>query len=206
MAANQDDVANLNKLIDEIMRENVEAVEEILSEHQSEAEINMEQETENAEGEEQNIEQRTEKRQRITEPTEDDQAFISDEAHGLWKKVYSDKSFVGERGFGKLISPFSEAIEKRGWGLFYEHKAPGFAAVVREFYANLVGMREDNTVFVRGAFWCTKDKRGLQGERPQTWIEIQKDDGKAKPWKDITPANCRKREMGGHQKRPAPLY
>ena len=54
----------------------------------------MEQETENAEGEEQNIEQRAEKRQRITKPTEDDQAFISDEAHGLWKKVYFDKSFV----------------------------------------------------------------------------------------------------------------
>ena len=125
-------------------------MEEIQSEHQSEAEINMEQEIENAEGEEQNIEKRTEKRQRITEPTEDDQVFISEKAHGLWKKVYYDKSFVGERGFGKLISPFSKAIKKRGWGLFCEHKAPGFAAVVREFYANLVGMREDNTVFVRG--------------------------------------------------------
>ena len=59
---------------------------------------------------------------------------------------------MGERGFGKLISPFSEAIERRDWGLFYEHKAPGFATVVREFYANLVGMREDNTAFVRGVW------------------------------------------------------
>ena len=138
MEANQDNVTNLNRLIDEIMRENVVAVEEIQSEHQSEVEINMEQETK--------------KRQRITEPTEDDQVFISDEAHGLWKKVYYDKSFVGERGFGKLISPFSKAIEKRGWGLFCEHKAPGFEAVVREFYANLVGMREDSIVFVRGVW------------------------------------------------------
>ena len=113
-------------------------MEEIQSEHQSEAEINMEQETK--------------KRQRITEPTEDDQVFISDEAHGLWNKVYYDKSFVGERGFGKLISPFSEAIEKRGWGLFCEHKAPGFTTVVREFYVNLVGMREDSIVFVRGVW------------------------------------------------------
>ena len=152
MAANQDDIANLNKLIDEIMRESVEAVEEVQSEPQSEAEINMEQETENTEGEEQHIEQRAKKRQRITEPTEDDQAFISDEAHGLWKKVYFDKSFMGERGFGKLVSLFSEAIERRGWGLFCEHKAPGFAAMVRESYANLVGMREDNTVFVRGVW------------------------------------------------------
>ena len=114
----------------------------------------MEQETENAKGEEQNIEQRAEKKQRSTEPTEeeatdDDQDFISDEAHELWKKVHFDKSFVGERGFGKLIPPFSEAIERRGWRLFCEHKAPGFPVVVREFYANLVGMREDNTVLVR---------------------------------------------------------
>ena len=94
MAANQDDIANLNKLIDEIMRESVDAVEEVQTKTQSKVEINMEQETENAEGEEQNIEQRVEKRQRITKPTEDDQAFISDEAHGLWKKVYFDKSFV----------------------------------------------------------------------------------------------------------------
>ena len=62
MEANQDDITNLNKLIDEIMRESVEAVEEVQLEPQSEVEINMEQETENTKGEEQNIEQRTEKR------------------------------------------------------------------------------------------------------------------------------------------------
>ena len=35
---------------------------------------------------------------------------------------------MGERGFGKLISPFSEAIVRRSWGLFCEHKAPGFVS------------------------------------------------------------------------------
>ena len=42
MEANQDDVTNLNKLINEIMRENVQAVEEIQSETQPEEEINVE--------------------------------------------------------------------------------------------------------------------------------------------------------------------
>ena len=56
---------------------------------------------------------------------------------------------MGERGFGKLILPFSEVIEKRGWGFFCEHKAPGFFALAREFYANMVGMKEDS-VYVRG--------------------------------------------------------
>ena len=42
MAANQDEVNNLNKLIDEIMRDNVEAVEEVQSENQPAEEVNVE--------------------------------------------------------------------------------------------------------------------------------------------------------------------
>ena len=42
MAANQDEVNNLNKMIDEIMRDNVEAVEEAQSETQPEEEVNAE--------------------------------------------------------------------------------------------------------------------------------------------------------------------
>ena len=57
--------------------------------------------------------------------------------------------FIGERGFNRLISPFQEVIESKGWHLFYEHKAPGFVDVVKEFYANMVGIK-DKTVYVRG--------------------------------------------------------
>ena len=64
-----------------------------------------------------------------------------------------DKEFVFERGFGKLIFAFSEVIEKRGWGFFCEHKAPGFLALAREFYANMVEMRDD-FVYVREVFGC----------------------------------------------------
>ena len=42
MAANQDDITNLNNLIDEIMRESVEAVEEVQLEPQPREEINFE--------------------------------------------------------------------------------------------------------------------------------------------------------------------
>ena len=58
---------------------------------------------------------------------------------------------MGERGFGKPIPPFSEVIEKRGWGFFCEHKAPGFSTLAREFYENRVGMKDDS-VYVR-AVW-----------------------------------------------------
>ena len=61
----------------------------------------------------------------------------------------ANKGFISKRGFGKLVSSFVEIIERKGWKLFYTHKAPGFSALAREFYANMVGMREDS-VYVRG--------------------------------------------------------
>ena len=97
-------------------------------------------------------EERAVTRQRVAEQTEEgeseeDKDFVSTEAKDIWTKVLADKGFVCERGFGKLISHFFEIIEKRGWESFYAHTAPGFSALAREFYANMVGMRED-TVYV----------------------------------------------------------
>ena len=70
----------------------------------------------------------------------------------------SNKEFFCKRGFGKLISPFSEVMKKRGWEFFCEHKAPGFAALAREFYANMVGMKDDS-VYVRGVWVPFGDRR-----------------------------------------------
>ena len=56
--------------------------------------------------------------------------------------------FIGEKGFSKWISPFQEVIGSKGWHLLCEHKASGFIDVVKEFYANMVGMK-DKTVYVR---------------------------------------------------------
>ena len=103
MEANQDEVANINKPIDEIMRENVEAVEEVQSETQPEEEINVEKGNQPEEDE-----------QPEKEATEEEKGFVSKEAQELWNKVMFDKEFVCERGFGKLISPILEVIEKRG--------------------------------------------------------------------------------------------
>ena len=51
----------------------------------------------------------------------------------------------------KRIQPFKELIEQRGWGKFRKHKKSGYAVVVREFYSNLVG-RKENSVYVRGVW------------------------------------------------------
>ena len=82
---------------------------------------------------------------------EEEDEFVSDEAYFNWRKNYAGKGFIGERGFSQLISPFKELIEQRGWGKFCKHQKTGYAAVVREFYSNLVG-RKENTVYVRGVW------------------------------------------------------
>ena len=86
---------------------------------------------------------------RVTEEEIDD--FVSEEAHSNMRKYYANKGFVAERRFKTPITPFKEMIEKRGWGTLCVHRKAGYAAVVREFYSNLVG-RKDNTVYVRGVW------------------------------------------------------
>ena len=85
------------------------------------------------------------------EREEEVEDFVSEEAYSNWKKHYANKGFVAERRFRNPITPFKEMIEQRGWEALYAHQKSGYAAVVREFYSNLVG-RKDNTVFVRGVW------------------------------------------------------
>ena len=62
---------------------------------------------------------------------EEEDEFVSEEAHSLWKEHYAGKGFIGERGFSQLISSFKELIEQRGWGKFCKHYKTGYAAIVR---------------------------------------------------------------------------
>ena len=155
MVDNQNPVPDLNRIINELMSEHCQGVEEVHLEPQSETVTNVEPETQPA-VEESIEEERASKRQKIVrrmeeEETGSDKDFVSEEAKDLWNRLLADKGFVSERGFGKLISPFSELIEKRGWECFCAHTAPGFSALAREFYANMVGMREDS-IYVRGVW------------------------------------------------------
>ena len=117
--------------------------------------MNVEPETQPA-VEEPTEEERAAKRQKIVRRTEEeeiesDKDFVSTEAKDLWNRLLAGKGFVSERGFGKLVSHFSKIIEKIGWECFCAHTAPGFSAMAKEFYANMVGMREDS-VYVRGVW------------------------------------------------------
>ena len=154
MVDNQTPVPDLNRIINELMSEHCQGVEEVHLEPQSEIVTNAEPETQPV-VEEPVEEKRAAKRQktvrRIEEEETESKDFVSTEANDLWNRLLADKGFVSERGFGKLISPFYEIIEKRGWECFCAHTTPGFAALAREFYANMVGMREDS-IYVRGVW------------------------------------------------------
>ena len=65
------------------------------------------------------------------------------------ERSLKDRSFIAERGFKKVISPFTEMLEKRGWQSLGEHKELGYASLVKEFFANMVE-KEGKRVYVRG--------------------------------------------------------
>ena len=118
-----------------------------MEEHaQPEGEVHLEPTEENRLSEQPEVQpvarpQRKKGKERQQEEEEDE--FVSEEAYSIWKNHYAGKGFVRERGFSQLISPFKELIEQIGWGKFCKHKKSGYAEVVREFYSNLVGRKEN---------------------------------------------------------------
>ena len=55
--------------------------------------------------------------------------FVFYRVHAVMEQTLLHKDFIGKRGFNKLIAPFREEIEKRGWSLLCEHKPAGFCWV-----------------------------------------------------------------------------
>ena len=127
------------------------------------------------------LEEESRKRKRRTEETETEQRaekvrnFISDKVAALMEKSLKDIVFIVERGFKKLISPFVEILEKREWQALGEHKEPGCAALVKEFFVNMVE-KEGKRVYVRGH--CI----GFSKERINMLfnLKVQKDGSKFK--------------------------
>ena len=134
------------------MKEHAQPEEEVHLEPTGEVHLETTEENRTSEQPEvQPVERHQKRKGKERRQEEEEDVFVSEEAHSLWKKHYAGKGFIGERGFSQLISPFKELIEQRGWGKFCKHYKTGYAAIVREFYSNLVG-RKDNSVLVRGVW------------------------------------------------------
>ena len=58
-----------------------------------------------------------------------------------------------------MISPFQEVNESKEWHLFYENKALEYVDVVKELYANMVGMK-NKIVYVMGK-WISFNRKQI---------------------------------------------
>ena len=61
------------------------------------------------------------------------------------------KEVCRRKGIQPTHLPVQGIDRAKRWGKFCKHQKSGYAAVVREFYSNLVG-RKENSVFVRGVW------------------------------------------------------
>ena len=91
------------------------------------------------------------------------------------EKSLKERGFITERGFKKLVSPFIEMLEKREWQALGKHKEPGCAAMVKEFFANMVE-EEGKKVNVRG-HWIDFFKESIN---MLFNLKVQKDGSKFK--------------------------
>ena len=151
MAESQSLVPNLNEMIEEYTAGEEEIHLEPQTETTQVAEPEVQKEAQNPAHKERKKKRVEKSRAKQAKKVEDNEAFISDESYSFWKENLSYKGFIRERGFSTFISPFSEITENRGWNLFCNHNPPGYAAVVREFYSNMIDMKED-AVYVRGVW------------------------------------------------------
>ena len=139
MSKQQQLIPNLNEIMEEYAGNEEEATPELQTlatqEERSEESAKTKQPPKESRKRKRNAEEKKTKQGEEEEAKE----FVSNKAFVIIEKTMSQKELIGERGFNKLISPFREVIEKRGWSLLCEHKPAGFAAVVREFYANMGG-------------------------------------------------------------------
>ena len=55
------------------------------------------------------------------------------------------------KGIQSANIPVQRIDRAKSWGKFCKHYKTRYAAIVREFYSNLVG-RKDNSVFVKGVW------------------------------------------------------
>ena len=136
------DSTTLIPILNELMEEYTELENETEQSSYEEAVQVEDREDENEKQEQKGEESRKRKRgadeARTEQMKERAKNFISEKEAALMEGSLKDRGFITKRGFKKVISHFSEMLEKRGWQLLGEHREPGYASLVKEFFANMV--------------------------------------------------------------------
>ena len=139
-------ILNLNEMMEAYTKVEEETIQETQSgEVQEDERVEARGELEPLDEESRKMKREAEAKQR----NERVRILMSNKEAALMEKNLKDRGFIVERGFKRLISPFSEMLEKRGWKSLGEHKAPGCAAWVKEFLP---------------IWWKMKDKRYMLKE------------------------------------------
>ena len=97
---------NLNEVVEAYTKIEEETVQETQS-----GEMQSEERAEDR-GEFKPLDRESRKRKRGAKKV---RSLILNKAAALMEKSLKDKGFIVERGFKKLIFPFAEMLEKRGW-------------------------------------------------------------------------------------------
>ena len=130
--------------------------------------------------------------------------FLLELAYFALRDKLQHRDFIGESGFSRLISPFQEVNEKKGWHqLLGDHKAPGFVALAKEFYANMVGVK-GKTMFFKGK-WISFSRDTINETfnlKVQRWVKIQETIKIVRVSKYCGLANRHKRKMEGNKENP----
>ena len=122
---------------------------------QTEGEVHLEPTMDNRPSEQPNVQPVTKQQRRKgkeRQHEEEENEFVSEEAYSIWKKHYTGKGFVGERGFSQLISHFKELIEQRGWGNSVNIKNLVMQQSLENFTPTLLGQRR--IMFLLEVFGC----------------------------------------------------
>ena len=120
------------------------------------------------------------------------------------ERSLKNRGFIAERGFKKVISHFSEMLENRGWQSLGEHKQPGYASLVREFFANMVE-KEGNRVYVKGnwvEFSRGEINRLFSLRVQKDGLKFKKEQKEPKHQKIVDLLMARKGEWKGTKKTP----
>ena len=157
------DSTTLIPILNELMEEYTE-LENETEQSSYEAAVQVEdREDENEKQQQKGEESRKRKRgadeARIEQMKERAKSFISEKAAALMEGSLKDRGFITERGFKKVISHFYEMLEKRRWQLLGEHREPGYASLVKEFFANMVE-KDYKKIYVRG-LWVESSREEI---------------------------------------------
>ena len=131
-------IPNLNKIMEEYTEMENQTEQDSQAATVQVEDRDDENEKQQQTGEESRKRKRAVDEARAEQMKEREKNFISEKAATQMERSLKDRGFIAKKGFKKIISSCSKMLENRGWQSLGKHKEPGYASLVKEFFANMV--------------------------------------------------------------------